>query len=457
MSLTTNLLAYYDLDDNSGTSVRDKTGNAHTGTATSTWTTGKLGQSSGNFSGSTLIDCGNAADIQLARTSTWTISCWIKSTQATLGRMVSKIGTNPFPGYSLMMGAQTAGHITIQIVNNSSTHLVQATGNTDCHDGNWHHVVWTYDGSGVVAGCNIYVDNVLQSLSSTTDNLGANPISTSADLGIGAISGTANTQNFNGQIDEVGIWSRVLALSEIATLYNNGAGMSPYPTTETWWNAQTFNWTCPPNVWQVIAECWGAGGGGGGANGNSGVTSGGGGGGGGAYASALVSVIPGNTYQVLVGTGGTGYQSGGTNATSGTASKFNSTSVIADFGRLGASPTTGGAAGTAGASTGTTTTSGSAGTNASASHGGAGGNSANPGQGTGGAGGASALQAGNSGGKPGAGGGGTGKGDGTPSDDPNGGNGADGQVQLTYYPYLTPPLVVFPNNPLQAVRRASSY
>ena len=80
--------------------------------------------------------------------------------------------------------------------------------------------------------------------------------------------------------------------------------------------------TVPAGVTSVTVECWGGGGAGGGATGNPAA---GGGGAGGSYARSTLSVTPGNSYTVTVGTGGTGNTS---NGAQGGPSWFGTTNTI---------------------------------------------------------------------------------------------------------------------------------
>lgn len=205
---------------------------------------------------------------------------------------------------------------------------------------------------------------------------------------------------------------------------------------------QTFNasgtWAAPAGVTLVTVQAWGAGGGGATAG-----AQGGGGGGGGAYASAMLSVVPGNTYSITVGAGGSAGVAGG-------ASQFADGSQVKAVGGSGASGSPAAAGGTTVASVGTTryaggsggagqtgggATRGGGGGGGSATTSGAGGNGAAGSGGAGGAGG-SGTGAGGAGGNsgsngqngviPGGGGGGTGRGAATA------GSGAAGRVQLTY-------------------------
>ena len=76
----------------------------------------------------------------------------------------------------------------------------------------WHNVVVTYDGTTV----NVYIDTIqVGSFASSYVN------TTSSDTTYIGKRGD-NTDKWNGNIDEVGMWSRVLTSAEIAQLYNSG-------------------------------------------------------------------------------------------------------------------------------------------------------------------------------------------------------------------------------------------
>lgn len=129
----------------------------------------------------------------------------------------------------------------------------------------------------------------------------------------------------------------------------------------------TTAWIAPTGVTSVDVELWGSGGG----SGPGAATFGGGGGGGGQYVKSTVTVTPGNSYNVFVA-------DGGNPQANGAASTFNSTTVVADFGRLGgaggaAAGGAGGAGGTGG--TGTTKRNGGAGATGALTTGGGGGGS----------------------------------------------------------------------------------
>lgn len=210
--------------------------------------------------------------------------------------------------------------------------------------------------------------------------------------------------------------------------------------------SQTYNssgsFTVPAGITQVTVEAWGGGGKGGSRTSGSGAY---GGGGGGAYARKLVTVVPNTTYTVTVGAGATN------NTTNGGDSWFiNNTTILAKGGTTVPNNTIlGGAGGSAALSIGDVTYAGGSGSNGLlGSYGGGGGSSAgvaangnsailtstgalapvgggNGGNGRSGGGNGN----GSAGNTPGGGGGGALR---TSSGSPTGGNGATGQLIITY-------------------------
>jgi len=84
----------------------------------------------------------------------------------------------------------------------------------------WNHIVATYDGSSSASGAKIYVNGTEQSTLVYADTL-TDTIINDAEFLIGARGETGNEELFwNGKIDEVVVWDRVLSPSEISDRYN---------------------------------------------------------------------------------------------------------------------------------------------------------------------------------------------------------------------------------------------
>ena len=219
-------------------------------------------------------------------------------------------------------------------------------------------------------------------------------------------------------------------------------GFSQTTDTITTTGAGTF--TVPCGVTSIVVEAWGAGGAGGGRNNNN--VDGGGGGAGGTYVTSTLIVTPNQVinYYVAPGTNG-----GNSHGADGQDSWFNTTLILnAEGGEGGRRPTGGnvqGGNGSTAASVGDTTTAGTDAGNGSATAAGAGGDGGNGG-GTGGAGRTNEGD-GNNGNAPGGGGGGAFIPDNT---NHTGGDGARGEIRITYTPvgvcYCTPAPSSFDGN-----------
>ncbi len=80
--------------------------------------------------------------------------------------------------------------------------------------GRWHHVVVTYSST---AGAMIYLDGILELVSADTSGSTAGTANTS----LGCYYNGAVLGNFNGNIDIVGMWNRVLQPAEALQLFLN--------------------------------------------------------------------------------------------------------------------------------------------------------------------------------------------------------------------------------------------
>lgn len=90
------------------------------------------------------------------------------------------------------------------------------------NDTKWHQFVAVTDGTGASFGTALYIDGVIHSVNTAKAVLTANP---SKRLFIGE-NPDATGRQWKGDIDDIGIWNRVLTPTEVAVLYNDGAGMA---------------------------------------------------------------------------------------------------------------------------------------------------------------------------------------------------------------------------------------
>ena len=91
-----------------------------------------------------------------------------------------------------------------------------ATGGIPINDGNWHHLVWTYDASaGTSAAINMYVDGQNQYSNATYTSYWSYEVKFQY---FGKF--IAANAYFGGDMDEVAIWNKVLQLEDVQTIYN---------------------------------------------------------------------------------------------------------------------------------------------------------------------------------------------------------------------------------------------
>jgi hypothetical protein len=200
-------IGYWPLDATAGTVAVDTTGNGNIGTVngaswnTSGWVNGCL-----VFNG-----INNSVQINNPVVNDFSIAFWVKTSQtANTPQWYNGAGLvdGDAPGNANDFGvALVGGKLGFGIGNPDTTIL----SSTSINDGTWHHcVAIRRQATGVIE---VYVDGSLQA--SATVN--RNSLNASAHLLFGAIASGGGY--FNGSLDEVKIFSRVLSSSEVSALY----------------------------------------------------------------------------------------------------------------------------------------------------------------------------------------------------------------------------------------------
>jgi len=203
-------VGYWPLDSTSGTSAIDLSGNGNNGVVNgATW------NASGRVNGCLSFNgVNNSVQITNPVCNDFSIAFWVKTTQT---------GGTPqwYNGAGLVDGdasgtandfgtALVSGKFAFGVGNPDTTVL----STTAINDGAWHHCVATrQQATGVMS---VYVDGKLQ----TTGTAGRNTLNASANLLFGEI-GSGGSHYFNGSLDEVMMFTRVLSSNEVAALYGN--------------------------------------------------------------------------------------------------------------------------------------------------------------------------------------------------------------------------------------------
>lgn len=166
------------------------------------------------------VTMGDQPELDFAETDSFSISMWLRWTEAHDGHPVVKaLDSGTFRGYFVAVQS-SGGEITWFLRNTVTTDQVAVeTTAGGFGDGRWHHVVVIYDGSTSASGMHIWVDGVDQPLTTLFDTLSAT-ISTTAPFVLGARNGAEFF--FNGQIDDVAVYDSELTSAQVLTIFNKG-------------------------------------------------------------------------------------------------------------------------------------------------------------------------------------------------------------------------------------------
>lgn len=225
MALTDNIVAYYKLDETSGTTAYDALENYNgTNNGATVNQAGKIGKAY-DFDGVTDY-VSSAAPISFGAFS---ISAWVKADNLNNFRTVYG-GRYNSSGNPLVQLRFYNSKIGIEMRSNTNsgtgTGYLNTYGSTTLSTGTWYYVILTYDDSGAVK---IYLDGDTSTPEvSTTYSGGTWSNINEWHIGDGPGLLGSDENFFDGTIDEVGVWNRALSSTEVAELYNSGTGLQ-YP------------------------------------------------------------------------------------------------------------------------------------------------------------------------------------------------------------------------------------
>ncbi len=225
MSLTTNIVAYWKLDESTGNPA-DATGNGNGLTNSGgTYAAALINNGLDLGSGNDVLNSGNYTYINsamgIASGGDFSISLWFKRHQEItsspgsvffLSRRINGNGGLYQVQYNYNGGVENIGWNDGGAVGSHTVTL----GTT------WHHLVVARASSSST----IYLDG---------SSIGTQATGTTSESSNYLQIGCAGTQYFNAAIfDEIGVWSRGLSSTEVTKLYNSGAGLQyPFPTVST--------------------------------------------------------------------------------------------------------------------------------------------------------------------------------------------------------------------------------
>lgn len=208
-----NLVGYWPMDELIGGATYDASKNSNDGTiaigsggsqssTTQAWTAGTYGKfgASLNFDGTD--DYVNNTNANVLQLTTGTESAWIKTSNAGSSYRGIVVKRSAY-GLFLEDG--------VLIAYDWGASSDRTTG-INLADGNWHHVAMTFQ-SGVTNGTILYIDGSAKATTTITVSSQANAVLTGA--------GATDSQMFNGQIDDVRIYNKILSPSDILNLHGS--------------------------------------------------------------------------------------------------------------------------------------------------------------------------------------------------------------------------------------------
>jgi hypothetical protein len=217
------------MDENTGTSAYDTSGNGFTGTLTNspTWGVGKYG--------SGVVQDGNASYVSVTDnplldigTSSFSAFMWVKLTKTATDDIIlyKGAGSSTSIGYNLYSDTSSGGNPTgtgrlVLLISDGSTFIVNAlTGTSDIANGAWHYIGFTWDPA---IGAKLYIDGVMENSTAATTAVNIN---NGSSLLLGGYSGASQT--IHGTIDQVTLFRYVRTPTQVAWDYNRGAPVG-------WW------------------------------------------------------------------------------------------------------------------------------------------------------------------------------------------------------------------------------
>jgi Concanavalin A-like lectin/glucanases superfamily len=197
------------LDENTGTTAYDETSNDNDGILLGSpdWISGLLGSGLGfNASWSEYINCGN--DDSLNNVSNYSISCWVKlapSSSGTNRNILAKYNATEPEGFLLRMGSDDS--IKFEQVSNGALWNANLSVVADFpQDDEFHHIAATFEYDGTDCTSKLYIDGEL--MDTGTDEC-------TPDISTSISSLQMGTGLFDGELDEMKVYSKVLTGTEI--------------------------------------------------------------------------------------------------------------------------------------------------------------------------------------------------------------------------------------------------
>ena len=201
---------------------------------------GEVGQAFKFDSADDFVQVANSLNLE---PTTITVDLWVKSSAPGANAYLLAKGAQAcaFASYSLNIASDTEGDLFIDVLVGAGVFIRSPSApHASVFDGNWHHVAGTYDGTTV----RLYLDGVEQGTGTVTAGNLKYGLSTTNDLFFGRFNSPGFCAlTFNGEIDEVEIFSRALTAAEVRDLFEAGSLGKCTACSHGYWKNHTASWT----------------------------------------------------------------------------------------------------------------------------------------------------------------------------------------------------------------------
>lgn len=247
-------IGHWKMDENTGTTAFDVSGNNNSGTLTNSpgYAPGKFG-SGITFSGNDQhVVRADDSDFDFGASQPFTLETWFKHGTATVTEaLITKLESSGTDGgFKLKM--ESDGDITCETEDDDADTAIDDTATTTAatyDDGNWHHVACVYDTTNT--DLYIYIDGIL---TASDTSITTNSLDNDDALFYG-IESAAGTEDWIGQLDDFRFYNYARTSAQIAWDYNRGMPVGWFRFDEgsgtTANDASGFG-----NTWTLSASSW---------------------------------------------------------------------------------------------------------------------------------------------------------------------------------------------------------
>ena len=221
------LVSYYKLDESSGSILDAHGSNGGTYNGALYSQIGKINTAIGFDGDNDYISIPDTSN-ELKTATDGSISLWFK-TNTILGQK-ALISTGDSTSTTIPYFFLGIDGDELYLTGNDGANNAEKTNNSNLLIDTWYHAVWTNDGTNN----SFYLNGILKTKTLIAGSTGKwfGDIAGTDTFAIGVLDRQTDYANYNGTIDEIGIWDKSLSSTEVEELYNSGNGL-PYGGVET--------------------------------------------------------------------------------------------------------------------------------------------------------------------------------------------------------------------------------